>query len=32
MIEHTTLEFRTRARDTTDVTAEVQRAVAASDI
>ena len=32
MIEQTTLEFRTRGRGTTDITAEVQRAVAASGI
>ena len=32
MIEHKTLEFRTKGRGTTDITAEVQRAVAASDI
>lgn len=32
MIEHQTLEFRTRGRGTTDITADVQRAVAASGI
>ena len=32
MIEHTTLEFRTRGRGTTDITAEIARAVAASGI
>ena len=32
MIEQTTLEFRTRGRGTTDITADVQRAVTASDI
>ena len=32
MIEQTTLEFRTRGRGTTDITADVQRAVAASGI
>jgi len=32
MIDHKTLEFRTRGRGTTDITAEVQRAVAASGI
>ena len=32
MIEHTTLEFRTRGRGTTDITADVQRAVAASGV
>ena len=32
MIHQTTLEFRTRGRGTTDITAEVQRAVAASGI
>jgi secondary thiamine-phosphate synthase enzyme len=32
MIDQRTLEFRTRGRGTTDITAEVQRAVAASGI
>jgi len=32
MIHQTTLEFRTRGRGTTDITADVQRAVAASGI
>ena len=32
MIEHTTLEFRTRGRGTTDITADIQRAVAESGI
>ena len=32
MIHQTTLEFRTRGRGTTDITAEVQRTVAASGI
>ena len=32
MIHQTILEFRTRGRGTTDITAEVQRAVAASGI
>ena len=32
MIDHKTLEFRTRGRGTTDVTADVQRAVAASGV
>ena len=32
MIEQTTLEFRTRGRGTTEITAEVQRAVAASGV
>jgi secondary thiamine-phosphate synthase enzyme len=32
VIEQTTLEFRTRGRGTTDITAEVQRAIAASGI
>jgi secondary thiamine-phosphate synthase enzyme len=32
MIEHRTLDFRTRGRGTTDITADVQRAVAASGI
>lgn len=32
MIHQTTLEFRTRGRGTTDITAEVQRAVAESGI
>ena len=32
MIEQTTLEFRTRGRGTTGITAEVQRAVAASGV
>ena len=32
MIEHGTLEFRTRGRGTTDITAEVARAVAASGV
>ena len=32
MIEQQTLEFRTRGRGTTDITAEVQRVVAASGI
>ena len=32
MIEQKTLEFRTRGRGTTDITAEVQRAVAASGV
>jgi secondary thiamine-phosphate synthase enzyme len=32
VIEQTTLEFRTRGRGTTDITAHVQRAVAASSI
>ena len=32
MIHQTTLEFRTRGRGTTDITADIQRAVAASGI
>jgi secondary thiamine-phosphate synthase enzyme len=32
VLEQTTLEFRTRGRSTTDITADVQRAVAASGI
>ncbi len=32
MIHQTTLEFRTRGRGTTDITADVQRAVAASGV
>ena len=32
MIEHKTLEFRTRGRGTTDITADVARAVAASGV
>ncbi len=32
MIEHKTLEFRTRGRGTTDITAEVARTVAASGV
>ncbi len=32
MVEQKTLEFRTRGRGTTDIAAEVQRAVAASGI
>jgi secondary thiamine-phosphate synthase enzyme len=32
MIEQTTLEFRTRGRGTTDISAEIQHAVAASGI
>jgi secondary thiamine-phosphate synthase enzyme len=32
MIEHQTLEFRTRGRSTTDITADVARVVAASGI